>query len=184
MKQIPDWAGYLADNRGQIWSTKPSLYKRFSKRHKMSAWRDRFGYLHVTLRDSNGKRVRFPIHVLIARTYIGPRPKGLVICHENGNKNDNRPSNLRYTTQRENIAQKMVHGTYICGDFDCKAKITDVECREILSLMRAGCMTQRQIAKRYGVSEGHVSALKHGRIRKHLHRHPDTQIKKASLKHG
>ena len=46
----------------------------------------------------NGKITRFYMHRVIADT-----PQGLVVDHENGNKLDNRCSNLRNCTQAQNI---------------------------------------------------------------------------------
>lgn len=45
----------------------------------------------------------YRIHDLIARAFLGNRPKGYDVDHINGNKTDNRPSNLRYVTRSENL---------------------------------------------------------------------------------
>lgn len=42
------------------------------------------------------------IHTLVAETYLGVRPEGMVIDHIDGNKSNNHLSNLRYTTVAEN----------------------------------------------------------------------------------
>lgn len=169
MKNIPNLPGYAADTHGCIWSYKTKRFHSMPCPHQCSVWVDRFGYENVTLRAGNPSRPkRYRLHLLVAAAYLGQMPKGQVCCHINGVKRDNRPENLRYATQAENIADKKRHGTYICGDADCKAIVTDKKCLEMLALIQAGDLTQRQIAVKYGVSECHVSALKHGRIRKHL----------------
>ena len=47
---------------------------------------------------------------LVAETWIGPRPKGLVISHKNEDKTDDRVCNIEYTTQSENEHNKTTKG--------------------------------------------------------------------------
>lgn len=65
--------------------------------------------MHVTLRASGKKR--HSVHVLVAEAFFGPRPTGMVVRHLNGDASDNRPSNLAYGTQSDNIADCFRHGT-------------------------------------------------------------------------
>ena len=48
----------------------------------------------------NGKAIF--IHHLVAETFIEPRPKGMVVDHIDGDKNNNILSNLRYVDNTEN----------------------------------------------------------------------------------
>jgi hypothetical protein len=59
------------------------------------------GYRYFQLQRSN-KRINYLIHHLVAETFIGERPEGLVIDHIDRNKLNNTVSNLRYITYKEN----------------------------------------------------------------------------------
>jgi hypothetical protein len=51
-------------------------------------------------------------HTLIAAAYLGERPEGLEVCHDNGNPQDNRPCNLYYGTHSQNMLDQVRHGTH------------------------------------------------------------------------
>jgi hypothetical protein len=61
------------------------------------------GYLQVCLRkpgDRYGKTAN--LHVLVARAFLGPRPKGHHVCHGDGDRTNNSLINLRYDTPSGN----------------------------------------------------------------------------------
>jgi hypothetical protein len=61
------------------------------------------GYVQVCLREKGsmyGKSKN--IHVLVAETFLGERPEGFHVCHEDGNKLNNTLTNLRYDTPQNN----------------------------------------------------------------------------------
>lgn len=58
------------------------------------------GYYVVSLLD--GTACKKPVHQLVAETFIGKVP-GMVVNHINGIKTDNRPENLEYITNSENV---------------------------------------------------------------------------------
>lgn len=64
-------------------------------------------YALVGLRGTDSKAV----HVLVAAAFIGPRPGRLDVCHNNGDRLDNRVENLRYGTRTENALDRNEHGT-------------------------------------------------------------------------
>lgn len=50
------------------------------------------------------------VHQLVLSAFVGPRPQGLVTCHNNGDPADNRLENLRYDTQAANVRDTVRHG--------------------------------------------------------------------------
>jgi len=46
---------------------------------------------------------KFKVHDLIAGAFLGKKPENYDVDHINGNRADNRPSNLRYVTRSENL---------------------------------------------------------------------------------
>jgi hypothetical protein len=69
------------------------------------------GYLSVTLTNGDrGKRYR--VHVLVLEAFMGPRPKKLIGCHNNGDLDDNRPENLRWDTHAANTRDMIGHGRH------------------------------------------------------------------------
>lgn len=52
------------------------------------------------------------VHTLVAEAFIGPRPEGMFVCHNNGDPADNRVENLRYDSPRENSRDILRHGRH------------------------------------------------------------------------
>jgi hypothetical protein len=57
-----------------------------------------------------GTRSRFPVHRLVLTAFVGPKPDGMVARHLNGDKLDNRLSNLQWGTYTENAEDALTHG--------------------------------------------------------------------------
>lgn len=59
------------------------------------------------------KRPRTPkffcVHVLVLNAFRGPKPDGLICCHNNGDPLDNRLANLRWDTYSSNARDTLTH---------------------------------------------------------------------------
>lgn len=64
---------------------------------------DRHGYEYVLIQAADGRYRRTYIHRLVASTFRGSVPPGLVVHHIDGNPLNNCIDNLEFTTIRRNI---------------------------------------------------------------------------------
>lgn len=73
---------------------------------------DKRGYMQLCLSDINKKRHNIRIHIVVTQTFLGFPEKGLIVCHFNDIKTDNRLENLRYDTHKSNISDAQRNGTF------------------------------------------------------------------------
>ncbi len=118
------------------------------------------GYLFVGLhRDSFAKYET--VHCLVAQAFIGPRPTPKHhVAHSDGNQLNNHAGNLRYATCAENAADKVRHGTALRGEMVGTSKLKLDDVIAIRSLR--GTLSNREIAKKFGIHEKHVHRIAKG----------------------
>lgn len=109
-------------------------------------------HLRVTL---GNKAPSALVHVLVALTFIGPRPEGCDVRHLDGDPQNNRADNLAYGTRRENILDVYRTGRPW-------RKLTTDQVLDIRNRLAAG-EKGRVLAHEYGVKEACISAIKTGR---------------------
>ena len=80
------------------------------------------GYPWIELLADDGSRISRGLHSLVLLTFVGPRPPDLdCIRHLDGDRLNNRLSNLRYGTWGENAQDSLRHGTNCnAGKTHCK----------------------------------------------------------------
>ena len=69
------------------------------------------GYPTLRLK-AEGRKSSKRVHVMVLEAFVGPRPKGMVGCHVDGDPDNNTPSNLRWDTQSANQLHSIAHGTH------------------------------------------------------------------------
>lgn len=122
------------------------------------------GYLSVTL---NGT-VRISVHRLVCRTFNGPPPSPRhEATHRNGRKLQNYPHNLRWRTHRQNIADKIRHGTVVFGARHHATPLTARKVRRIRRIARLK-VGFPFIGQQYGISRQAVWAIVHRKTWKHI----------------
>ena len=113
---------------------------------------------HVTI---NRKSQR--VHRLVLEAFIGPCPKGMVAVHKDGDCHNNRLSNLRWGTPKENGEDAVRHGRSSRGVKNPNAKLTEEKVRTIRILSGQG-KTQKEIASILGVDSSNVCRVLTGYI--------------------
>ena len=106
------------------------------------------GHVTVALGKYNSKCV----HYLVALAFIGPRPPGADVAHENGIPSDNRRRNISYKTRGENNKDVLRH------------KRRKLSLAQIKQIKRSTTYAQACVlADRFGVSVSHTYNIMHGR---------------------
>lgn len=154
---------YMVSECGEVLSLKRKKLRLLT--HSKDGW----GYRVVGL-TSNGVFKSFKAHRLIAEAFLGPCPAGYHVNHKNGNKMDNRVSNLEYVTPAQNTQHAYDTGlNEACrrpGEKHHNSKLSNVSASELLQLK--GTMTQKAAAILFNLSREHVRDIWNGKKRKHL----------------
>ena len=150
-----DFTDYLISNMGKIKYvpknkvfvarplTKPSVYRAVSLRKK-------------------GKSYVIRLHRLILLAFYGDPGPGMVACHNNGIIHDNRLSNLRWDTHKNNMRDKSEHGRLPHGEGHFNCKLTKENVWHIRSIKPHKGYIQK-LAKYYKVNESTIRAIISGK---------------------
>lgn len=60
----------------------------------------------------DGKTYPKLVHALVMEAFVGPRPEGAEICHNDGDYTNNHLLNLRYDNHRANMLDAVEHNTH------------------------------------------------------------------------
>lgn len=167
-RDIPGWEGlYQASSLGGIrsldrtiaavsrWGT-PQIYSRGGKILKPK--RDKDGYLGCRL--VNGARNKhYKVHQLVCMAFYGPCPTPAhIVAHGDGVRDNCREDNLRWATQKENHADRRIHGTHPSGELHPRSKLTRVNV-DIIRARHSRGETQATLASEFGVKASHVGRI-------------------------
>lgn len=115
------------------------------------------GYLHVSL-NLNGKKNARMVHSLVLEAFKGPRPVGKVGRHLDGNRKNNTPENLEWSTQKENIGDKIRHGTDNKGERHHNSVLANDDVLRIRNMNVSG-FSNVYIAKAFHVTPANVGHI-------------------------
>lgn len=129
-RSAPGFPGYEVSDHGRI----RSLRKGNPRLRKPEV--DKDGYSRLTI-QRDGIYVHVVLHRLVCEAFNGAAPDGKpMCCHEDNDKANNKPGNLRWDTQAGNIADKLKHGTHQAGEKHGSSKISKTTALEIKKMLR------------------------------------------------
>jgi len=174
-RAVPGCTGYEASTLGRVRSIPRHIrcsngVVKYRKRTTVLVGSlRRNGYLYISpCRDGERHKCE-GIHVVIAATFLGPRPAGYDVRHLDGNRLNNRPSNIAYGTRSQNMADAKRHGYTTAGASNPMATFSEELVLEIRRLHRDEGWGFTRIARHFGLASiSHTRQLALGLKWKHL----------------
>jgi hypothetical protein len=172
-KAIEGYEGfYEVSNHGNVKSLKrkcESRYWRPVRERILRQAQSKNGYYGVILSKNKNKK-RYHIARLVLIAFL-PNPENKPqVNHKDGNKSNNKLSNLEWSTRSENQKHAYRIGLKkgLVEDKCSLTKLTKTQVNDIREIYRSGLFTQKSIALEYGVDQSLISYIINKKIWRHL----------------
>lgn len=176
---VTDRPHYAVSSLGRVKRVVPGARNHTCR--VLAPYRNNKGYLCVDL-ATGGRRVRRLVNRLVCTAFHGPAPfEGADAAHGDGNPLNNVPTNLRWASRAENMADAQRHGTIARGathgrhtkpertprgESHGHAKLTEEIVRAIRSAPRING-SGRALARIHNISPATVSLIRSRKIWSH-----------------
>jgi hypothetical protein len=158
---------YEVSNFGRIKTLPKKGFKKIVIRKTGTDVRN--GYVTITLRKNNIPITK-RIHSLVVEAFLNTKTTRKLVCnHKDGNKTNNKLSNLEIITQKENVLHAIAIGkTKIpLKDERYNSKIKEKDFQLLKDLFKQG-LTSKAIAKQFNVCPTTISRIRKGERRPYL----------------
>ena len=162
-KPVPGWKDfYEVSDHGNVRSLDRVVVDANGRQMKfrgqsLKLFDNKRGYFKVTLSKGN-ILCNGLVHQLVAAAFIGPRPKGMDTCHNDGDRRNNHISNLRYDTRKNNLEDMIIHGTSLSGEKNVNAKLT----ADDVQFIRSCPHSNRELSEHFLISRSQVERVRNG----------------------
>lgn len=161
---IAEFPNYEVSDLGRVRSWAPQYNGAARLNEPMSIAIQRRGLAYPSVRLSNeGKSRGRQVHILVAKAFCTPlSPNHTIVRHDDGDEQNCRATNLIWGTLSQNREDQFRHGRACFGEKSPRAKLTDVQAREIFE----SAETCPSLALKYGVAPATISSIRTGKTRK------------------
>lgn len=163
------YIGYAVDLYGHIWSCKTNKKGYYKCWERMNETLSHNGYVRIGLYDYTGELKHFPLHRIVAISFI-PNPNNKIeINHRDCCKTNNHVNNLEWCTHSENILHSVRMGTHPDnrGEKHGMSKLKDMDIPEIFNLNTQG-VSKKKIGVKFNVSPSTICAILKRKKYKHV----------------
>lgn len=152
---------YLVSGDGEIYSLRSG--------RTLKNQPDQLGYLRVVL-SKDSKAYTKKVHRLVAESFLEPEEDKNEVNHIDGDKTNNRVSNLEWSTRSDNMKHAHKSGLanmqhFGVGEDNQNAKLKNNEVREIKARYKKGCKQNGSsaLAREFGVAQSTMHDLVTGK---------------------
>lgn len=177
-KVVPGFQAYEISEYGRIRRrfTEPKRPNVGEAGSEVTITRGSMGYFTAGLKSDDGVRQKRRVHRLVALAFHGPPPSDQHhAAHNDGTKNNNHYTNIRWATPAENSADRDRQGRGwlgkrmpTCqGSRHCRARLTE---DQVLAIRHAAAngWSRLEIATLYSVGRNTVDCIIHRKTWKHV----------------
>lgn len=138
-KQMPNFPDYIISDHGRVKGPMNKILKPSVSKN----------YLRVSLYKKRKASMVF-IHRCVLAAFVGPPKIGQVSCHNDGNRQNNHVSNLRWDSSKANSADQIKHGTQVRGELISTSKLNAEKIKQIRAAYK---YFMDHLAEQYGVNK-------------------------------